>query len=57
MLLAIDIAPVQIRLSIVSVMSLPIDRALPVTLLLTIRQQLVEAKHVPLPLACSSTAS
>ena len=56
-LLAIDTAPVQIILWIVivkiaSVMALPIHRAL----LVTIRQQLVKAKHVPPKLACSSTA-
>ena len=51
---AINILPVQKDLLIVSVMELPIDWALPVTLL-SIRQQLVE--HVPTPLACSSTAA
>ena len=56
-LLAIDISPVQIKLKIVCVVALLIDRALPVALLPTIRQQLVEAKHVPLILACSSAAS
>ena len=58
MLLAIYIAPVQIIVivSIVFVMKLPIDWALPVTLL-SIRQQLVDAKLLPPILACSSTAS
>ena len=48
------ISPVKIELLIVSVMALAIDRALPAPLS-TIRQQLEEAKHVPLSLACTST--
>ena len=55
MQLSTNVSPVQIVMLIVSVMSLTIDRALPVTLL-SIRQQLVEAKKGPLMLACTSTA-
>ena len=54
---AAKVPPVQIVMLIVSVVSLTIDRALHVTLLLsTIRQQLVEAHLVPTVLACTSTA-
>ena len=49
------VPPVQIKVLIVPVMSLTIDRALPVTLI-SIRQQLVEAHSGPLILACTSTA-
>ena len=54
-LLAIHVPPVQKILLIVSVVSLTINRALPVTLS-TIRHQLVEAHLVPEILACFSTA-
>ena len=51
------VPPVKILLLIiVSVVSLPIDQALTAPLLSTIRQQLEEAKAVPMILACTSTA-
>ena len=48
--------PIKISLLIVCVMKLLIDRALTAIHLPTIRQQLVEAKIGPNPLACTSSA-